>query len=105
MSLPEAILTQIKCCLSNDGHIIIDPVLLRCKGNACKECVSDSKEEVITCYSCSGKHEKINLLNSTENTLAETLVKTFIDDLFEYTEKRIKKITETLKGEILYDLS
>ena len=98
MSLTEDILYQIKCCLSNDGHIIIDPVILQCKGNACKECLVDSKEEVISCYSCNGKHEKKDLVNSAGNTAAETLVQSLIGDLFEYTDKRIEKITENFKS-------
>ena len=98
MSIPEAVLNQIKCCLSNDGHIIIDPVILRCKGNACKECVVDSKEEVISCYSCNRVHDKKDLLNSAEITRTETLVQSLIGELFEYTEKRIKKINENLNS-------
>ena len=96
MPVPDALLNQIKCCLSNDGHILIDPVVLKCKGNACKECLSDSKEEAIHCYSCNGKHQKKDLINAIENTVAKTLVDNFMGDLFEYTENRIKSISENL---------
>ena len=78
MPLPGALLNQIKCCLSNDGHILIEPVVLKCTGSACKECISDSEEEVIYCYACNGKHQKNDLLNATVNTVAKILVENFI---------------------------
>ena len=98
MPLPGALLNQIKCCLSNDGHILIEPVVLKCTGSACKECISDSEEEVIYCYACNGKHQKNDLLNATGNIIAKALVENFMGDLYEYTEKRIESITENFKS-------
>ena len=67
MSLPDYILKQIKCCLSaDDNHIQIDPVLLKCGGNACKECVTGS----IKCLNCNETHLKGDFI---ENKLAESL--------------------------------
>ena len=42
MPIPGNILKQIKCCLYDDGHIVNEPVVLKCGANACKKCVSDS---------------------------------------------------------------
>ena len=55
MSLPEYVLSQIKCCLSQDQHILEEPVLLKCGGNACKECIQNYRFE---CQKCSMKHNK-----------------------------------------------
>ncbi len=40
MSLNTDILRELKCCLNSDGHIVCKPVLLKCSGNACKNCVN-----------------------------------------------------------------
>ena len=83
MPLSEAVLNLIKCCLSNDGHILIDADVLKCTSSACRECISNSLLHL--------QWKKNDLLNATVNTVAKILVENFIADLF---EKRIKSISE-----------
>jgi hypothetical protein len=53
MPISQKILNLIRCCLSDDGHIIIiEPVNLICGLNACKKCVDDSTLTTIQCFGC-----------------------------------------------------
>ena len=52
MPIPEDLLDQIKCCLNEDGHIVHDPVLLKCGYNACKKCCSDPVVSTFKCLRC-----------------------------------------------------
>jgi hypothetical protein len=96
MPLPENILNSLKCCLDKNGHIIIDPVVFKCKGSACKKCVEEIRNDDVECLSCNEKHLKRHLLDAPGNIIAETLVKTYLNDLFEYIENKLK----LLRGEI-----
>ena len=62
MPLSKELIKQIKCCLNNenDEHIVIEPIVLTCGFNSCKECINDSKDKMIHCYACNGEHEKAN---------------------------------------------
>ena len=98
MPISETLLNQLKCCLSDDGHIIIDPVLLKCKGNSCKKCISDSKKEDIYCYKCINNHSKQDLLNASENAFAETYILENLSDLFKYVGNKWKFFSEKLQS-------
>ena len=98
MPIPEQILNQMKCCLSNDGHIVIEPVLLTCGANACKQCVNLSSEEMMKCFSCNEKHAKKNFLNSSINTFVETSVKSFLAELFQDLNFKLNTTIEASKG-------
>ena len=46
MPINESLLKRIKCCLSKDEHITLDPVLvIECQNTVCKQCIFDSKDE------------------------------------------------------------
>jgi hypothetical protein len=98
MPIPENILKQIKCCLYDDGHIVNEPVLLKCGANACKKCVSDSIGGMIKCYFCNDQHEKNDLLNAPNNKMAEYGVQSFLDDLFKDLNNKLESTTVLLKG-------
>ena len=98
MPLPELILKQMKCCVNDDGHIVIEPFLLTCGGNACKDCVDKSHEEMIFCFFCNEKHEKKNILNSPKNLIVETMVKSFSTDLFQDLNQKLESTIEASTG-------
>jgi len=99
MPITNACLNHLKCCLHKDGHIVIQPVLLKCRSNACKQCILDSKEEKVICYSCKDTHDKKELLNTTTlNRTAETLTQNFLTDLIDYIQDKIKLIYESVEG-------
>jgi hypothetical protein len=98
MSIPENILNQMKCCLYNDGHIVHEPILLKCGANACKKCVSDSTNQILKCNFCNCLHELNDLLNSPKNELMEYVVTLFLDDLFQDLNKKLECAAASLKG-------
>ena len=98
MPIPELLLKQMKCCVTKDGHIVIEPFLLKCGGNACQQCVKESFQKMIFCYFCNEKHEKENILNSPKNLIAETMVKSFLTDLFQDVNQKLESTIEASKG-------
>jgi hypothetical protein len=103
MSIPEVLLNQLKCCLNNDGHIVNEAIVLKCAGIACKNCFEDLKAEnlILNCYKCNRKHDKKVLLVAPRCELAETLIRTFIGDFFNYIENNMKLTSETIKSKII----
>ena len=71
----DEIIKQMNCCLSDDNHIVIEPVILNCGGNACKQCVDDIQGLSVECFNCKQIHLKSDLermpLNSTMKMLIE----------------------------------
>ena len=98
MPISETFVNQFKCCLSDDGHIFIDPVVLKCKGNSCRKCISDSKKEDIYCYKCNNNHLKKELLDAPGNELATEFVKMKLSDLFEYVGNKWKLFSEKVQS-------
>ena len=98
MPLSKQVLNELECCLHDDGHIVIDPVLLKCGGNACNSCINNIQSTVVDCKSCKETHEKKYLLECTSNRLASTLVKDYLSDLFQYVDKKVEYLTQSLKG-------
>jgi hypothetical protein len=83
MPIPEALLNQIKCCLNEDGHIVHDPVVLKCSYNACKKCCSDLVVSTVECLRCHTIYNKNGLLNANNNKAIESIIKLFLNDLFQ----------------------
>jgi hypothetical protein len=102
MSLNTDILKELKCCLNSDGHIVCKPVLLKCGGNACKNCVNSFDEIKNNCCYCNSKHSRIDLNNSPDNKIAQLLKEKYLEELFDILESKIVKITNDIKGENTY---
>lgn len=103
MSIPRTLLNQIKCCSSNDGHIVIEPVLLKCGANVCQQCVEKSNKTTFKCYSCNSMHRMKDLLGSPKNTIVETMVQTFLNDLFQHIEAIYRETWNSLKENSLIE--
>ena len=99
MPINESLLKRIKCCLTKDEHISLDPVLvIECQNTACKQCIVDSKYEYIHCYGCKNKHEKTSLLKAPANKFVEESIKCSLNDLFEHIDEKLKDSFENLKS-------
>jgi hypothetical protein len=96
MSIPEDILNRIKCCLSDDGHIAIEPIPVSCGAIGCKQCILRSNNEEIDCYSCRGKNFKITPVIKPN----EYSIKSYVSDLFEYVKVNLDKEVSSLEGKI-----
>ena len=95
MSLPDYVLKQIKCCLSQDEHILVEPVILKCGGNSCKECIKNDRFE---CLNCNMKHD-INDFVECKST--ESLIRFVMSDLSQSLDEEICSIKVRLTGYIL----
>ena len=100
MPIAEEVLNEMKCCLFNDGHIAIEPILVSCGNTGFKQCLLNSNNEEIHCYSCKGKHRKQDLINIPVFKSFENLVKYYVSDLFEYVKVNLDKTASSLEGKI-----
>ena len=91
MLFPKEVLSELKCCFLNDGHIAIKPISFSCGAIGCKECIISSKVKEIDCYNCKGKHKTKDLKIIQVITPLENMVKSFVNDLFEYTKGNLEK--------------
>jgi hypothetical protein len=98
MSLPQKLLKQMQCCLGNDEHIVIHPVLLSCGGNACKDCVDSSNKEIINCLFCIMDHKKSEIIKSPNNQIVETIIQSFLPDVFQDLNKKLDSVNNSLKS-------
>ena len=99
MSISDLIFNKIKCCLNNDMcHVVNDPIFFKCGAYACKNCVSDYTDTMIKCFGCNGEHSKIDSLNLPKNTLVESVIHFFLNDLFKDINSNLASITGLLKG-------
>ena len=80
MPITSAIKKQLKCCLVEDFHLAIEPILLKCGGNACKECISSSNETSFYCFNCDNVHEKIELKEAPINKIVESVMQYFLSE-------------------------
>ena len=93
--IPDYVLNEIKCCLHKDPHILLEPVLLKCGGNACKGCINDPSKSSVKCFKCSSTHKKNDF---TENKSTESLIRFVMKDLSKNLDDEIKSMKEILKG-------
>jgi hypothetical protein len=58
MNIPNIIFIQLRISLSNDDHILNEPVELKFAANCCKSCGTDTIDVMLQCSSFREKHEK-----------------------------------------------
>jgi hypothetical protein len=100
MPIPETILNQLKCCLYDDGHIVHEPILLKCGANACKKCIDDSIDTTLKCFSCNSNHEKNDFLNEPINKMVKSVIDLFSNDLIQYLTNLFQDLNKTLESSI-----
>jgi hypothetical protein len=100
MSIPKEVLNKIRCCLFDDGHIVIEPVVLKCGANACIKCFDNSTVTKIKCFGCNETHKKNDLLNAaeTDSEIVDSLIHSFLPDLFEDLKNKLETTAELLKS-------
>ena len=98
MSLPDYVLNEITCCLNDDQHILLEPVLLKCGGNACKECINDPNRSSVKCLKCHSIHLRNDF---TDCKVAESLIRYVLKDLSKNLDNEIQSMKDLLKG-LLY---
>jgi hypothetical protein len=87
------------CALFNDAnpkHVVEEPIMLQCNHNACKSCLSESKNTV-KCRIC-GKINQIDLLKATISKETETNIRNNINGLLIRLENQIIAALDDLKS-------
>ena len=98
MPLNQIIIDELRCCLDENEHIVLEPILLKCGRNGCKDCIKKSNESEIQCHYCKEKHSTKDLLDSSVNKIADVLVNSSLPDLFDYLEAKLKLAMSALTG-------
>jgi hypothetical protein len=99
MPIKEEMLKGLKCCLSEDGHFIYEPITLKCGANACRKCIQeDSERNKIKCYNCKDFHDKQDYWNSGVNVLVKNVINLFLNDLIQDLEDKLRLTEQELKG-------
>ena len=87
MPLEEKLLENLKCCLHDDGHVVIEPLQLKCGGVACQTCVTDKKATTTKCFECKKEHSENDFINTSPNKIAQILIEVNVKDIFKYLKE------------------
>lgn len=98
MPVVEDLLRHMKCCLNNDGHIALEPVVLKCGGSACKLCLLDSEDSTTDCYNCNVKHDKKEVQDAPINKYGSYMIHSSLNDLLDYVETKLKHTSSLLSS-------
>jgi hypothetical protein len=74
MQTYDLIIKNMKCCLENDDHVVQEAIMIRCGGNACKNCIYNSNKSTIKCFYCNEYHQKTELLKMPSNYIFQKLI-------------------------------
>ena len=99
-SIREEISRQVKCGLSNnnDEHIVIEPMLLSCGDNACKNCIENLNEMQKECNHCKKIHKKDDLKKAVPNNAVKLLMKSYLKELNDELDGKVKDAIKSMKG-------
>jgi hypothetical protein len=99
MVIPDEMQKQIKCCLNSQDHIVFEPKLINCGGNACSKCIENLTLTRVKCYYCKNEHEKDELQQMPLNlAIGEMIQKRFLKELVINLNTSLKKMSDTIKG-------
>lgn len=97
-SLSDNALRLLECAISIDNHIVMESIPLSCGHCICRQCIPESHS--FNCKLCN-KLNEIDLRTCKESFTTKCLFDTYISDLFELLEDRIKTSVKKLKSIIL----
>ena len=102
MPVPKQLLKQMICCLSEDNHILCEPIMIRnCGGHACKLCINRKLVSIdsIKCFYCNKEHKRDYLLKMEVNATMKSLIEeTYLKDLINELNEELKEKLEVCKG-------
>jgi hypothetical protein len=98
MSIPEDILKQIKCCISNPHHYVDQPIMLNCcSSNACKTCIKNLSDASFKCI-CGKVNKKGDYIAAATNKAVEMLKAVFILPLLKELDEKLLLAESALTG-------
>ena len=98
MSLKDVYQSLI-CSLSNDQHIVEEPISLDCGHYICKKCISSEKK--ITCKACNQVTDR-DLKNAKESIPSKVIIHHLLSQLFVELEKKTSEGVQNFKGTKFY---
>ena len=106
-SIREEISRQVKWGLSwiDDDHFVTEPMLLPCGDNACKNCIEDVNELEKECNHCKTIHKKDDLNKAVPNIAVKLLMKSYLKELNDELDVKVKHVIESMEGISLNILS
>jgi hypothetical protein len=89
----------IKCCLNNDDHIVYEPIMVKCGGNACKKCVNDATMSNLKCFYCNENHLKAEMLKMPPNQMIQKIIENkYLKDLVQTLKLKLIETAKELEG-------
>jgi hypothetical protein len=85
------------CALSNDQHIINDPLVLSCGHNICKECLEKIGLESILCKICC-EQTKRNLISDEKTKFIKESIQLNIESFLKIINKKMIESVSLLSG-------
>jgi hypothetical protein len=98
MPIATEAIRLLRCCLSEDGHIVKDACLITtCGGNACKSCIQNTKKYSLNCNYCKQSHYTDSLKKMPNNKSIDILIKTtFLKELVEMLKSNFSELVEAV---------
>lgn len=101
MILSDDIIKSLECCLNRHNHIVEEAVLLECGGNACEKCINYANKSLIKCNYCNNEHQLSHVAGKMQaNPIIKTLIKTYLNDLFEMLRSNYDEIVQSIESNI-----
>ena len=99
MMLSKEVNQQIRCCLSNNGHVIDDAIsITSCMGNCCKGCIDNLKGNLAKCFNCDKEHEVEELKKMPKCPAVKVIISMVIGELFKEINEKLETARENLTG-------
>ena len=97
-------LDEFRCCLSDDKHFIIQPIILtKCGHSACKDCFSKDNQTFFKCKIC----EVVSEFEFTVPQVSAALkiaIKFMYDKMFQALENETRSKINDLKSNVLFSI-
>lgn len=101
MEIVDHLYKQMKCCLSEDEHMVIEPLKMPCGGNICKDCRKKPNILETMCNYCNEYHIEYEFDDLKSNIgLKHLMEKVFLENIIKKLQIKIKDASESLKSKL-----
>ena len=89
---------ELECAISNDRHIVLDPVVLGCSHLCCRDCLIGKKSELNKCNVCSQIVDANMFTEVNPKSMLAQNIRLKIDSLLKRLIDNANNHLETLKS-------
>ena len=102
--LDDCYLNEFGCALSEDNHIVQDPLMLNpCRHYVCKDCLNRTNINLIKCRFCSG-FTKRDLVSGDGCSIIRDSIKLNIEKFFVVIQNQMNKARNIFLGMLILTL-